>query len=157
VTGLSFASALDLRDRGVPANDLEVFRFSEHGCNPYGQAIIVNPAFAEAHPEAVAGFLRALVGGLKQTVRDPATAADAVLNVMDSGSHDLELNRLKTAIRENIVTDEVKRNGLGGISRDRFEASTDQIGQDFKFSKRPMLTDIFDSKFLPPVDDRATD
>ncbi|HEX7792499.1 MAG TPA: ABC transporter substrate-binding protein, partial [Afipia sp.] len=36
VTGFSFLSAINLRDRGIPANDLAVLRFSEFGSEVYG-------------------------------------------------------------------------------------------------------------------------
>ena len=100
---------------------------------------------------------RAAVEGIKLTTHDPAGAIDQVLNAMDGGSRELELSRLNTAIRENILTDEVKRDGLGDISRNRFEASIVQIGEDFKFGKQPALADIFDSSFLPSAQDRTAD
>ena len=73
---------------------------------------------------------------------------------MDGGSHDLELERLRTVIRDNILTGEVKRNGIGGIDPARFDRSVDQIAEDFKFQKRPAVPDIFDDSFLPPIGGR---
>ncbi|MCJ9735713.1 nitrate ABC transporter substrate-binding protein, partial [Bradyrhizobium sp. PRIMUS42] len=70
---------------------------------------------------------------------------------IDDGERDLELERLRTVLVDNILTDEVKRNGLGGIEPPRLERSIDQIAQDFKFRKRPSAGDIFDDRFLPPV------
>ena len=52
VTGFSFLSALNLRDRGVPADDLAVLRFADYGCEAYGTALIVNPHLAAAKPDA---------------------------------------------------------------------------------------------------------
>ena len=69
---------------------------------------------------------------------------------MDGGSHDLELERLHTVIRDNIVTADVRRNGIGGIDPGGFDRSVDQIAEDFKFQKRPAAADIFDDSFLPP-------
>ena len=36
---------------------------------------------------------------------------------MDGGSKDLELERLQAILRDNILTSEVKRNGIGTIDR----------------------------------------
>jgi len=69
---------------------------------------------------------------------------------MDGGSRDLELERLRTVIHDNILTGEVIRNGIGGIDPARFDRSIDQIAEDFKFRKRPSVADIFDDTFLPP-------
>jgi NitT/TauT family transport system substrate-binding protein len=154
VTGSSYLSAVNLRDRGVPADDLAVLRYADYGCETYGFVVIVNPAFAAAKPEAVKGLLRAVIAGTHLAVRDPGRAADEVVSRMDDGSRDLELARLRTVISDNILTGEVKRNGIGGIDPARLERSIDQIAEDFKFRKRPSAEEIFDDAFLPPLGGR---
>ncbi len=154
VTGFSYLSAINLKDRGVPADDLAVLKFAEYGCEAYGFDVIVNPALAAAKPEAVKGFVRAVIGGVHLTVKDPAGAAAEVVNRMDGGSKDLELERLRAILHDNILTGEVRRNGLGGIDAARFERSIDQLTEGFKFQKRPVQADIFDDRFLPPVNGR---
>jgi NitT/TauT family transport system substrate-binding protein len=154
VSGFSYLSAVNLRDRGVPANDLAVLKFSDYGCEAYGLAVIANPAFAAAKPDAVKGFLRALIGGLHLTIKDPAAAAAEVVSRMDDGTRELELERLKTVLADNILTSEVRRTGIGGIDPLRMERAIDQIAEDRKFHKRPSAADIFDDAFLPPVDRR---
>jgi NitT/TauT family transport system substrate-binding protein len=154
VTGFSYLSAVNLRDRGVPADDLAVLRFADYGCEAYGFAVIVNPSFAAAKPEAVKGFVRAAIAGTHLAIKDPGRAATEVVSRMDGGLRDLELERLRTIIRDNILTGEVKQNGIGGIDATRFERSIDQIAEDFKFQKRPSAADIFDDSFLPPLGGR---
>jgi NitT/TauT family transport system substrate-binding protein len=154
VTGFSYLSAVNLRDRGVPADDLAVLRYADYGCEAYGFALIVNPAFAAARPEAVKGFLRAVIAGTHLAIKEPGRTAEEVVSRMDGGSHDLELERLRTVIGDNILTGEVKRNGLGGVDPERLNRSIDQIGEDFKFQKRPSASDIFDDSFLPPLGGR---
>ena len=154
VTGFSYLSAVNLKDRGVPADDLAVLRFADYGCEAYGFAVIVNPQLADTKPDAVKGFVRAVIGGTHLAIKDPARAVTEVVSRMDGGLRDLELERLRIILRDNILTGEVKRNGLGGIDRARFERSIDQIAEDFKFQKRPTAVDIFDDSFLPPLDGR---
>jgi NitT/TauT family transport system substrate-binding protein len=154
VSGFSYLSAVNLRDRGVPADDLAVLRYADYGCEAYGFAVIVNPTFAAAGPENVKGFLRALIAGTHLAISEPARAADEVVSRMEDGSRDLELERLRTVIRDNILTGEVGRNGIGGIDPARFARSIDQIAEDFKFHKRPSAADIFDDGFLPPPGSR---
>ena len=115
VTGFSYLSAINLKDRGVPADDLAVLKFADYGCEAYGFAVIVNPALAAAKPEAVKGFVRAVIGGMHLAVKDPGRAVAEVVSRMDGGSRDLELERLRAILRDNILTGEVKRNGIGGI------------------------------------------
>jgi NitT/TauT family transport system substrate-binding protein len=154
VTGFTFLSAINLRDRGVPSSDLTVLRFADFGCLVYGHALIVNPAFAIKNPEAVKGFLRATLSGIRMAIKNPEHAIDIVMMQMNNGSRDVELERLQASIHDNIVTHEAKQNGLGGIETHRFEAALDQIAEGYTFRKRPSSGDIFDESFLPPADDR---
>jgi NitT/TauT family transport system substrate-binding protein len=79
---------------------------------------------------------------------------DDVVNLMDGASRDLELERLRTVVADNILTAEVRLNGLGGIDPARLDRSIDQIAEGFKFHRRPTASDIFDDSFLPPVGGR---
>src|SRR6476619_6341656 len=72
ITGFSFSSYINLKDRGVPADDITVLLMADHGVNLYGNTIMVNPKFAAEKPEAVKAFLRAFVKGLHETVRNAA-------------------------------------------------------------------------------------
>lgn len=151
VAGFSYLSAVNLRDRGVPGGDLLVLRYADYGCEAYGFAVVANPAFAATKPDAVKGFVRALIAGVNATIKEPARAADEATSRIDDGDRDLERERLRSVLIDNILTDEVKRNGLGGIDPARLDRSIDQIAQDFKFRKRPAAGDIFDDRFLPPI------
>jgi NitT/TauT family transport system substrate-binding protein len=154
VAGFSYLSAVNLRDRGVPADDLVVLRYADYGCEAYGFAVIVNPAFAAKRPETVKGFVRAAIAGTHLAIQDPRRAAEDVVSRIEGGSRELELERLRVVIGDNILTGEVKRNGLGGVDPARLERSIDQVGEDFKFRKRPSAADIFDDAFLPPLGGR---
>jgi NitT/TauT family transport system substrate-binding protein len=154
VTGFSYLSAINLRDRGVPADDLAVLKFADYGCEAYGFAVIVNPTLATAKPDAVRGFVRAVIGGVNLVIKDPVAATAEVISRMDDGSREQEFERLRTLLRDNILTGDVKRNGIGGIDPARFERSIEQVAEDFKFQKRPQASDIFDDQFLPPLNGR---
>ena len=65
--------------------------------------------------EAVKGFLRAFLKGLKDTAKDPVAAIESVRKRNETANKDAELDRLQLALRDNIVTPEVKANGFGGV------------------------------------------
>jgi len=67
---------------------------------------------------------------------------------------EVELERLRMAIRDNIVTPEVKANGYGAVDYARLGDSIDQIGLVYTFKAKPKAQDIFDASFLPPADER---
>ena len=106
--GFSFRVYVDLKDRGVPVDDIVLMPMANYGLKLYGNAIIVNPKFAAEKPEAVKAFLRAFLKGLKETIRRPADAVETVVKRDDSPSKEVELERLRMAIRDNIVTPEVR-------------------------------------------------
>ena len=53
-------------------------------------------------------------------MKRPASAVDSVLKRNDLAKKDIEAERLKMAIRDNIVTPEVKADGYGGIDAARY-------------------------------------
>ena len=135
ITGFSFSSYINLKDRGVPADDIVVMLMADYGVNLYGNTIIVNPKFAAEKPEAVKKFLNAFLKGIKD--KKP-----------------VELERLQMAIKDNIVTPEVKANGYGAVDMARLEKSIDQIALTYTFKSKPKAADIFDTSFLPSAADR---
>lgn len=151
VTGLSFSTAVDLKDRGVPASDLLVMRFADHGSALYGHAVIINPKLAAEQPQLVSAFLRGLVNGLKFALRDPTKAVDDALALIDSPSRDLELERLRTVIHDNILTEEVKRSGLGKIDPQRLARAIQEV-EGAKNGTRIAPHALFDDSFLPPAE-----
>jgi NitT/TauT family transport system substrate-binding protein len=150
ITGFSFSSYINLKDRGVPANDITVLLMADYGVNLYGNTIMVSPKFAAEKPEAVKGFLRAFVRGLHETVKNPASSVESVLKRNDVAKKEVELERLQIALRDNILTPEVKKNGFGGVELDRLDKSIDQIALTYQFKNgKPKGADVFDTSFLP--------
>src|SRR6185437_3623316 len=94
ITGLSFSSFIDLKEKGVPVDDLVVLLMADYGVSLYGSAIIVNSKFAEEHGDAVRGFLRAFTKALRETVGRPPAAIEAVLTRNTQARKSVELERL---------------------------------------------------------------
>jgi NitT/TauT family transport system substrate-binding protein len=155
VTGFSFSSFINLKGAGVPEDDITVLQMSDWGLELYGNAVIVNPAFAEENPEAVEGFIRATIRGLRETVADPEAAVQYVLNHNDVVTADVELERLILSLEGNYLTDEVRARGFGDIDPERFERAVEQIALTYDFeNETPSLEDVFDASFLPPQEER---
>ena len=149
IIGCSFTSYVDLKARGVPADDLIVLTMAQYGVELYGDAIMAAPKFLAEKPEAVRAFLRAYLRALKDTVRDPARAVEAVLRRNDAAKKDVELARLQIAIRDNIATPAVRANGYGGIDPARFAAAIDQLALVYRFKAKDKAAEVFDPSFLP--------
>jgi NitT/TauT family transport system substrate-binding protein len=152
--GYSFRLYVDLKDRGVPVDDIVLMPMADYGLKLYGNTIIINPKFAAEKPEAVRVFLHAFLRGLKDIVRRPAEAVESVMRRDDTVKKEVELERLRMAIRDNIVTPEVRANGYGAVDLVRLAESIDQIGLVYTFKTKPKAEDIFDASFLPPAHER---
>ncbi|UJX44952.1 ABC transporter substrate-binding protein [Xanthobacter sp. YC-JY1] len=154
ITGFSFSSFFNLRQKGVPADDIAVMLMSKHGLVLYGNAIMVNPDFAKAHPEVVKGFVKATIKGIIDTAKDPKSAIKSVMKRNETADEAIELARLEMALKDNIVTDWVKANGTGDVDPARLAKSIDQVGITYEFKAKPTAADIFTSEFLPPAAER---
>jgi NitT/TauT family transport system substrate-binding protein len=154
VLGYSFRVYVDLKDRGVPLDDVVLLPMASYGLKLYGGAIIANSKLAADKPQAVAGFLSAFTKSLKEAIRNPAAAIDAVLKHNDQGSRQVELERLRMAIKDNVVTAEMRANGLGAVDEMRLNEALDQIALVSAFRSRPKPSDVFDASFLPPPAER---
>ena len=149
VTGFSFSSSLNLKRLGVPADDLSIILMADHGVALYGNAIIVNTDFAKAKPALVTGFLRAVGKGWKDTVADPTAAIESLIQRNPAADAGLEAERLQMAIADNVVTDWVKANGLGGIDADRMAKAIEQTKSVYTFATEPDASLYFDASYLP--------
>ena len=152
--GASFRLYVDLKDRGVPVDDIVLMPMANYGLQLYGNVIVVNSKFAAEKPEAVRSFLNAFTRSLRETIRHPDEAVQSILKRDDTARRDVELERLRMAIRENILTPEVIADGLGGVDPARLQQSIDQIGLVYTFKAKPNPAAVFDDSFLPPLAER---
>ncbi len=154
ITGFWFSSFMNLKANGVKAEDITVLMMRDFGVDLYGNVILVNPDFAKANPKAVAGFVRATLRGIQDTIKSPETAIDSLMKRNAIANRDVELERLKLAIERNFVSPDVLKAGLGGVDMKRLERSIEQIGLTFTYTNKPKAADIFTEQYLPPRDQR---
>ena len=137
ITGYSFSSFLNLKSKGVAPEDIRVFLMSDYGLELYGNTVIVNPEFAVENPDAVAGFVRAIIRGWQDTVADPAAAVKHVLERNLVAREPVELERLEMSIADNVNTAYVQEHGFGSVDLARLASSIEQIGVTYEFSAAP--------------------
>lgn len=154
IFGFSFSSVLNLLAQGVPADDIVPIMMAENGLDLYGNAVMVNTEWADENPEAVAGFVKALIKGVQFTVRNPGEAIKSVISRNDIASEETELARLNMAIDDNIVTEATEVDGLGGVDPDRLTASIKQLQTSFDMPSPPTAERVFNAKYLPPTEAR---
>lgn len=149
ITGFSFTSTLNLMRLGVPEDDVSVLLMADYGVDLYGNAIIVNTDFAEANPEAVTAFLSAVAMGWKDAIATPDTAIEALMERNPAADAALEAERLQMSIDDNVLTEYVIENGLGGIDADRMASAIEQTKLVYEFVNTPDAALYFDPSYLP--------
>ncbi len=157
IFGFSFSSYQNLKANDVPGEEIVVMLMADHGLELYGNAVLVNTAFAEANPEAVKGFIRATIRGWRDTVADPAAAIPHVLARNDVAREEIELERLHMVLRDNVLTPSVAAEGIGGVDMARLARSIEQIALAYDYTNQPAAEAIFTDAYLPPVDERQID
>src|SRR5918994_743092 len=79
ITGFSFSAFINLKAAGVPDDDISVMLMADHGVDLYGNVIIANPDLMRFSPKAVAGFVKATIRGIQDTIREPEKAIDSLM------------------------------------------------------------------------------
>lgn len=154
VFGFSNSSFINVKARGVPVDDITLMLMSDYGVELYGNVVMVSPKFLAENPQAVRGFLRALVKGIKDVVANPGEGAAMVIKRNDVARLDVETERLQMTLDQNVVTPWVKANGIGGIDEARWGRALDQIGLTFSYKDKAKAGAAFDASFLPPAAER---
>ncbi len=154
VFGFAFSVILNLKAQGVPADDIATILMAEHGLNLYGNSVLVNTDFAEANPEAVKGFLKALAKGFADAVSSPEEGVAAVLKRNETLNPDIELERLGMANAMNIKTPYVIENGMGGVDMARLSASIETLKLSMGLKGNVAAERVFDPSYLPAKEER---
>lgn len=153
--GFSISAYINLKSRGVPADDIVVLMMSDYGLELYGNVVMVSPKFMAEKPEAVRGLLRAITRGVRDTVADPALAAQFLIKRNDVARFDVELERLQMTLEQNVMTPWVRANGFGGIDKARWDRALDQIGLVTPLKDKARAGDAFTDAFLPAALERG--
>jgi NitT/TauT family transport system substrate-binding protein len=154
IFGFAFSSVLNLKAQGVPADDISMILMAENGLDLYGNSILINTDFAEANPDAVKGFLKALAKGFADAVADPDAGVAAVMKRNEVLNADIERERLEMANALNIKTPYVVENGFGGIDEAKLAQSIEYLKVSMGLKGAVGPGDVFDASYLPPKEER---
>lgn len=151
----SVTSYMNLVAQGLdPAKDVRWFHYGEHGVDLYGNGVMVSQQMIKEKPQAVAGLVRAIHKGLRDTLADPDSAIAALMKREPLLNKDLEKRRLMYALKTVMLTPEVATNGFGDVSDARFARAFIQLKEGFDLQRVPTAAEVFDRRFLPPLAER---
>ena len=149
ITGFSFSSVVNLKRLGVADDDISNILMADHGLELYGNAILVNTDWAAENGDTLRAFLRAVAAGWQDVIDDPAAGIEALVQRNPAADKALEQERLQMAIDQNVFTDYVRANGMGGIDAARMEKAIAQLGETYEFQNAPDASLYFTDAYLP--------
>lgn len=148
------STAVSLKARGVPAEDIVLMEMADYGLQLYGSAVIVSGKLIASKPDAVRGLVRAVMRGIRDVVVNPGAGAQLVLRRNESAQAEVERDKLVAVIERNILTPYVRAQGLGGIDRERWSGALDQLVLAGSFRDKVRAGDAFTDAYLPPAGER---
>jgi NitT/TauT family transport system substrate-binding protein len=154
VIGFDSTTLFNLIPLGVRPEDTNVIYFADNGFDFYGNGFLVSRALVNKNPAMVRTLTDAIARAWVATIEDPAKAVEAVgkRDALTDVVH--ETNRLRWIIGRNIITPATRQGGLGTIDVSRFMSGLKLIAEGFELSRIPTVADIYDDRFLPPLEHR---
>ena len=151
----SVTSYMNLAAQGIdPDKDIRWFHCADYGIDLYSNGVLVSQALLKDKPEAVAGLVRAIHHGVRDTLADPDAAIDVLAKREPLLNKALEKRRLLYTSRSVMLTPEVAAIGIGDVKDDRLGRSVEQLATAFELAAKPKPGDVFDRHFLPPLAER---
>lgn len=137
-----------------PEKDIRWFHYADHGIELYSNGILVSQQLIKDRPQAVAGLVRAVHKGLRDTIANPDAAIEALAKREPLINKELEKRRLMYALQTVMFTPEVAAAGVGDVNEERLKRSVAQLAGVFELPRQPAPSEVFDRRFLPPLAER---
>lgn len=154
IVGFDSTAYFNLKRQGVKIEDVQFLRYTDYGLDLYGNALVAHTGFMEKNPTAVRGFVRASLRGWMDAIKEPAAAIDALLKRDNLLNKDIELEKLQWLIRHQIVTQQVKDNGIGAVDRARLDKMIATVTEAFLLPSKLNPDEVYTDRFLPTAADR---
>lgn len=148
-----FTGLLNLKARGVGADQLTVFRFSDHGLRSYGNGLVANPKSME-QADAMRAFVKASTRGWIECIADPKAGGAAVKAREPLANEEIEVERLRLIVDGTMKTPDTRSNGWGAATPARLQATIDETVAAFALKSAPTLAEFWSDRFLPSPAER---
>lgn len=122
--------------------DVQVFPVSDAGYNPYTTVLTTSGDFLRKDPDRTKAMVAAVREGWRSYLDDPKPTNQRMNRLNPSMSPDV-FAEVAEAQKPFIETDETRRNGLGAMSKDRWETLIAQLKELGDIQKAPSAGDCF--------------
>ncbi len=149
ISGFTFYTPQSLMARGAKAEDIVTLRYADYGVRLYGNAIIVNEAFARKNPETVKAVLRAIAKGYRDAAKSPEEAVSYLKRREPLIDEKLELSRMTAMVNMVLMSPDSLAEGFGRVSAPRLSLMASQVSDAFETKTRINAANVFDASYLP--------
>jgi len=151
--GPMFTITSGLHAIGVKDEEITVFPYAENGVDFFGNAVIVKPAFAASHGDALKSFLTCAVDGMKGAIANPKAAVDSLKPHNSMLDERQALAELQFSNGFSILTPNIKANGFSAVDPTRLDRLLGLFAEAYGFPK-PAAEKVWNSSYLPPKAER---
>jgi NitT/TauT family transport system substrate-binding protein len=139
---------------GATLADVDITYYANGGLDLYSNGIIVSRKMLASHPERIASIVTACAKGWRDALAAPQDAVNVLAEVAPTIDQTRELARFDWIKTRQILTPDVRRDGLGLVDPARLARTIAQIeALDGKGGLR--VEQIYSKAYLPAKEDRS--
>ena len=154
VIGFDYTTLFNLIGNNIPKEDVVLVYYSDNGFNFYGQGLIAARKHIQANPDLVKGVAAAVTKAWLETAKNRDAAIATITRRDALASAIVERARLDWVLDRLVLTPNVRTNGFGTLDPVRLGAGLKLVAEGFGLAKPVAADDIFDGRFIPPLDQR---
>ena len=139
---------------GYKPDELYQFKFSDYVDNLYGNALILQKSWANKHPDAAKGLVRAYVRGLVESYQDPKASIDALMKREPLLTRANEEADLTFAHAHYYMTKRVLKKGVAYHTPGDVDAFIKLLKDPLKLPRLPAAAEVYTDAYLPSSKER---
>lgn len=149
ILGFDSTMYFGLTRAGIRPEDIKFLYYGEVGLDLYGNGIIASQKLRSERPETLKKFVEVTARSWQAATADPKAAIAALKAHAPLINSDLEEEKLRWLIKNQLTTEESLADGLGGGRDARLAKSLVSVAEGYGLSATPKPADVFDPAFLP--------
>jgi NitT/TauT family transport system substrate-binding protein len=154
ILGFDSTSYFNLLKGGAKPADVKFLYYSDSGMPLYGNCLIGAKKHIDTDPDLTKRFLAATGRSWQAAMADPDAAIAALRQQEGLIDVALETERLKWVIKNQLISEESRANGMGIVQPDRLAKSIALVKDGFALPTAPEQSLVFNPSFLPSADIR---
>lgn len=149
ILGFDSTMYFGLTKAGIRPEDIKFVYYGQAGLDLYGNGIIASQKLRSEKPDALKKFVEVTARSWQAAAADPKAAVAALKAHAPLINGDLEEEKLRWLIKNQLTTEQSLADGLGGVREARLAKSLVSVADGYGLSATSKPADVFDPAFLP--------